>query len=347
MAIHPSGIMRFATAVALMFVFGTAHAQDFWAKADTGKYVQAIKVLSPALRSDVNGRVTVLFSAPGMDYVMARSSIYDKNGKARHILLTPQPVAVRADGSGEFSFRSTSLPKGPVTVQLSAINAEGQHDIFELQLYNTARSKVKAPVGIPDTIPAPAKGMKLAFSDDFDGPLSISKDGHGARYNAHKPRFGDFSGWPFSDPSGEADPFGQRDSYLIIHARKPEGTRGSTGLLASVDMDGKGFRAKAPFYMECRFIAHSAPGTWPAFWTITNINRGPGDELDIVEAYGGWGTGNPNDTGYWTTSHFWGQKNNDGTTIQSGQIDLLIDRNDNVINICEIKYYKSKFHIDV
>ena len=40
------------------------------------------------------------------------------------------------------------------------------------------------------------------------------------------------------------------------------------------------------------------------------------------------------------------QKDSDGNTIQSGQIDLLIDRNDDVINVCEIKYYKSKFNID-
>jgi AAA+ ATPase superfamily predicted ATPase len=31
---------------------------------------------------------------------------------------------------------------------------------------------------------------------------------------------------------------------------------------------------------------------------------------------------------------------------KSSQIDLLIDRNDDVINVCEIKYYKSKFDID-
>ena len=46
--------------------------------------------------------------------------------------------------------------------------------------------------GIPDRTPSGAEGLKLVFSDDFDGPLSISNDGIGARYNAHKPRFGRF-----------------------------------------------------------------------------------------------------------------------------------------------------------
>jgi hypothetical protein len=40
------------------------------------------------------------------------------------------------------------------------------------------------------------------------------------------------------------------------------------------------------------------------------------------------------------------QKDSNGKIMQSGQIDLLIDRNDEVINVCEIKYYKSKLDID-
>ena len=79
-------------------------------------------------------------------------------------------------------------------------------------------------------------------------------------------------------------------------------------------MDGEGFFTKAPCYLECRFTAQSAPGTWPAFWTLTSIDRGiNGDELDIVEAYGGVGKGNPNHPGYSITSHLWGQKEPDGT----------------------------------
>ncbi len=302
-------------ALAFLFPAAAAFAQDFWEQAEPGKYVQTIRVVSPELRSDVQGKVNVRFFAPGMDQVMARSVTYSPKGKAGHIVLTPKPIQLTRDGFGEFTFRCSDLPYGPITVQLYALNSAGQRDIFELQLYNTSR-KIVPPSGIPDTIPAPAKGMALAFSDDFDGPLSISKDGRGARYNAHKPKWGDFSGWPFSDPEGELNPFDQRDTYMIIKARKPAGTRGSSGLIASVDMDDNGFWAKAPFYMECRFQAHSSSGTWPAFWTITNTGRGGGDELDIVEAYGGWGDMNPNDTGYYTTSHFWGKRGADGKPVK-------------------------------
>jgi beta-glucanase (GH16 family) len=77
-------------------------------------------------------------------------------------------------------------------------------------------------------------------------------------------------------------------------------------------MDGKGFWAKAPAYFEARFIAQSAPGTWPAFWTITHLDRDqPSDELDIIEAYGGVGKGNASHPGYAIVSHFWGQQTPD------------------------------------
>jgi len=65
-------------------------------------------------------------------------------------------------------------------------------------------------------------------------------------------------------------------------------------------------------YLECRFTAQSAIGTWPAFWTLALGDEGT-DELDIVEAYGGKGKGNPNHPGYSIVSHFWRQKNSDGT----------------------------------
>src|SRR5690606_32491761 len=83
-------------------------------------------------------------------------------------------------------------------------------------------------------------------------------------------------------------------------------------------MGGNGFWAKPPAYLEARFTAQSAPGTWPAFWTITHIDRGqPGDELDIAELYGGVGKGNPNHPGYSIVSHFWRQTNPDGSKKKS------------------------------
>jgi hypothetical protein len=214
-----------------------------------------------------------------------------------------------------------------MNVRIYSQNKKGEKDVFELQLYN--KGGVSWNQGIPNAIPVAAKGLRLVFEDDFRGPLSISNDGRNARYNSHKPRAGkgDFSGWKFADADGANNPFRQVDDYLVIQARKKPGTEGSTGLIASVNRDGEGFWAKAPCYLECRFTAQSAPGTWPAFWTINRIDPAPGervdepglpgDELDIIEAYGGLGKGNPNHPGYSIVSHYWGQTNPDGTPKKS------------------------------
>lgn len=279
------------------------------------QWVERIRVLSPEPCSALSGRVKVKLQAKGLETLKARCYVLDsKTAKMQERVLTPGGIRLDDNGLGTFSFNARSLPHGPLTIQIMGHNTAGERDIYEWQFYNTGGKTANA--GIPDTIPAAALGMQLAFYDDFDGPLSISCDGRGTRYHAHKPTFGDFSGWPFSNPEGPQNPFRQRDTYLIIHAHKVEGTRGSTGLIATVDMDGNGFRAKPPFYMECRLMAHSAPGTWPAFWTITNINRGEGDELDVIEAYGGWGEGNPSSTGYWVTSHFWNQVDSEGVPLK-------------------------------
>lgn len=280
------------------------------------EWIQSIQIVEPACRSDVKGQVSVKFTAKGMNeakaYLWQQPIVLNSSKWGHDENLTPKGIKLRKTGVGSFSFNADEFPAGPINVRIYAQNKKGEKDIFELQLYN--KGGVKWNQGIPDTIPAAAKCLKLVFKDDFNGPLSISKDGRNARYNAHKPRFGDFSGWPFSDYEGPNNPFGQVDDYMKIEARKKPGTKGSSGLIASVDMDGKGFWAKAPCYMECRMTAQSAPGTWPAFWTITGLDNGfPGDELDIVEAYGGVGKGNPNHEGYGTTSHFWGQTNPDGT----------------------------------
>jgi hypothetical protein len=205
-------------------------------------------------------------------------------------------------------------------------NEAKKQDIRELQLYNTGG--VVWNQGIPKTDPPAAKGMKLAFSDDFDQALSISNNGKGKRYQAHKPGGGDFSGYPFTGPEGPKNPFSQIGTFLRIHASKNAADpkdKGSTGIIAPVDSDGNGFFAQAPLYMECRFTAQSAPGTWPAFWTLAKRDedrfagqgKAPCDELDIIEAYGGVGKGNPNAYGlYCIVSHFWNQKDPNGKPLK-------------------------------
>ena len=282
-------------------------------------FVQSIKVLAPRYCSNVKGDVTVVFEAKGMTRVLARC--WRAGGEwGEDAVLADLPLG--ADARGEFVFHADEFPAGPTTIRLQSTDGKGHQDYCELQLFNLGGVSWKQ--GIPKSDPPGAKGMKLVFKDDFDGPLSISPDGRGARYAAHKTGGGDFSGWPFSDPDGDCLPFGQQGTYLRIHASKPYGTNGRTGILSSIRSDGTGVAVPVPAYFECRLMCHSAPGSWGAFWTLTKGTIGMSkddpkfeatknagcDELDVIECYGGYGPRNPNHGGkYGVTSHWWGQKN--------------------------------------
>lgn len=304
----------------------SAEYPDFYTgEAGTTKgidFVQAISVLAPAYCSNVKGDVTVVFEAPGMTQAKAycwRQPTPEHPGAwGRDVLLAD--LALGADATGSFVFHADDFPNGPTVIRIQAKDAKNRQDLCELQLFNLGG--VVWNQGFPKADPPGAKGMKLAFADDFDGPLSISPDGRAARYAAHKTGGGDFSGWQFSDPQGENEPFGQRGTFLRIHASKPWGTKGRSGILSSLRADGTGLCVPIPSYFECRFVAQSAPGTWPAFWTLTKSTLGMDksdpsfeavtamgtDELDIIEAYGGYGPKNPNSGGFYSSvSHFWKQ----------------------------------------
>ena len=305
-------------------------------------WVKSIIVHSPALRSEVQGDVPVTFEAPGM--TAARALCWQQPTTAN-----PDPAghdAVVADlelddnGDGAFVFPADKFPNGPITLRILVHDTVGTRDMREVQLFN--RGGVVWNQGIPKNDPPAAAGMKLLFADDFDKPLAISRDGQGATYCSHKPGGGDFSGWRFSDFDGPTNPFSQEGTFLRIHATKAPGTKGSTGLLASARMDGTGVFASAPCYFECRFLAQSAPGTWPAFWTLTKnsiLKHGvPADELDIVEAYGGGGKGNPNHPGYSITSHFWKQTAADGTKLPN------INKRVDMSQVGNKAYWSTTFH---
>lgn len=291
---------------------------------DAARFIKAINVLEPAYRSEINGDVKIVFRAPGMLEAKAfcwQQPTPDKPDAWGHDVELAN-LKLDPEGTGSFSFPSDTFPNGPVTIRIHTRNQQKQ-DICELQLYNLGGEVWNQ--GIPKSDPPGARGLKLLFADDFDGPLSISPDGKNARYAAHKSGGGDFSGWSFSDPGGDNKPFGQVGTFMRIRASKEPGTKGCTGIISSLRNDGTGFETRIPAYFECRFVAQSAPGTWPAFWTLTRgiVGLVPGspeyvnakktcDEHDIIEAYGGYGPKNPNAGGiYSCVTHFWGQSNVD------------------------------------
>lgn len=282
---------------------------------------QLIGVTSPGYRSDVHGDAMIQVSAPGYQSPLSAKSwlpggAYGSDSNVASVVLNDK-------GEGSFTFRAQQYPHGPITVRISGTRtADGYHDNCYLQLYNTGG--VSWNEGVPSTPPPAAAGMALVFQDDFNGPLSISATGVGTRYAAHKPDGLDFSQIPFADPTAQG-PFFQRDTYLIIRANALLHT---TGLLSSINSkDATGFTVKAPYYVECRFIAPDAIGTWPAWWVLTdefaNGKWSPkADELDTIEAYGGDGPKNPNaPTSYEITPHMWGYHAGEGKE-KSNPIDM-------------------------
>lgn len=262
---------------------------------------ERVAVISPTYGSDVKGDSTIVIRAPGLE--KAEVKCWKQGGKfgADSTVAT---VNLDAKGEGTFVFPADSYPHGPVMVRITGTRGKVS-DTCWLQLYN--KGGVSWNEGLPETPPA-AKGMKLVFADDFDKPLSISRTGENATYYSHKPGGGDFGSIPFRDFESPENPFAQMDGYLRIRA---DLNKKSTGLISALKKDGTGIVATAPCYFECRFTAQTAPGTWPAFWLMTKgVYRGLdkfADELDTIEAYGGEGPGNPNQKGYWVTSHCWNQ----------------------------------------
>jgi hypothetical protein len=279
----------------------------FESKANT-TWVKSIVVSAPAQCSEIKGDTAVTFKAPGM--TVAKANCWQQPAAANpwgHDADLAPGLKLDADGNGSFIFHADQFPSGPITVRLYAKDSGSNQDYYEIQLFN--KGGVSWNEGIPKSDPPAAKGMKLAFSDDFTGPLSISKDDSGT-YWTHCGG-GDGSTWPFGENEGPNNPFSQVGTYLRIHASKPPGTDGVTGSLTPIHprSDKPGITVKAPCYIEGRFLALNAPGTWPALWVTTQSkDKSIGcDEMDLIEGYGT----NSKNGGIWTayhcTTHFWGQ----------------------------------------
>jgi len=267
-----------------------------------------ISVLAPEYCSDVKGRTTITISAPGVSKIDVKTW---KPGGRFGSMVAVGDINLDRDGTGTFVFDADEYPHGPITLSLSGSNAKNEDNCY-VQLYNLGG--IAAGAGIPKDAPPAAQGLKLVFADDFDGPLSIGS-GASDRYYDHKPPEGktDFSSIPFVSHDKPNTPFAQVDTYLRIRAS--DKTK-SAGLISSIQNDGRGVKVAAPAYFECRFLGPNAPGSWPAFWIMTDYcsperNQGirtPCDELDVIEAYGGEGFKRPNAYDKFMISpHCWNQ----------------------------------------
>jgi hypothetical protein len=266
-----------------------------------------ISVVSPEYCSDIHGAARVVVAAPGFKQLTAKCWKQDNGPGADSTVAT---INLDASGAGSFVLPAEQYPHGPITVRISGDSGSVKDNCY-LQLYNTAG--VSWNEGIPKHAPPAANGMSLVFADDFSGSLSISSKDPKARYYDHKPPNGwqDFSAHRFADRNSPSNPFAHVDTYLRIRASDD---LKSSGLISSLKTNGAGITAKAPCYFECRLLGPNSIGTWPAFWLLTDPGadmlkaNAPGDELDIIEAYGGEGPREPNafDT-YMITPHCWNQ----------------------------------------
>ena len=281
---------------------------DYSSAADD-KMKAIISVLEPAYCADVKGDTPIKMSAPGFNKLTVKTWKADgRFGTAAAVA----DVTLDTDGAGSFIFKADEFPHGPLTLTISGENDTVKDNCY-LQLYN--RGGVDAKAGIPEADPPAANGLQLVYSDDFNEALSIGSDAS-SRYYDHKPPSGttDFSSIPFVSHDKPNTPFAQVDHYLRIRCSSKAK---SAGLISSVKNDGSGFKVPVPAYFECRFIGPNAPGSWPAFWVMTDYltdanTRGGGhtpcDELDIIEAYGGEGRKAPNAFDkYMISAHCWNQ----------------------------------------
>ena len=137
--------------------------------AKGSEFIQSIKVLSPRYCSNVKGDVTVVFEAKGMTRVLARC--WQQGGEwGKDAVLAD--LGLDKSARGEFVFHADRFPHGPLNIRLEAVDGKGLKDYCELQVYNLGGIAWKE--GIPKKDPPGAKGMKLVYQDDFDGPRSHS-----------------------------------------------------------------------------------------------------------------------------------------------------------------------------
>jgi hypothetical protein len=55
-------------------------------------------------------------------------------------------------------------------------------------------------------------------------------------------------------------------------------------LISSLKGDRSGVKVSAPCYFECRFLGRNAPGTWPAFWLMTDYEKKKRTRLDPAKS---------------------------------------------------------------
>jgi beta-glucanase (GH16 family) len=137
-------------------------------------------------------------------------------------------------------------------------------------------------------------GYKLTFEDEFntmdiaDGESGV-RDGVVAKW--YSPARASYGGATFVSPKSAVTPFSMRNGVLTITMDRVNG-RWQSGTIQTADWRYDGWeQGYGYFEMRARFDRGNDPGSWPAFWLISQAGSekdgwGERIEYDILEAYG-------------------------------------------------------------
>ena len=145
--------------------------------------------------------------------------------------------------------------------------------------------------------PLDLSAYHATFTEDF-GRLDVSARGPGTRWIAHTPWNGDFGSARFLDPGADT-PFSVSGGILSIDLKRGADGKWTSGLLASADSKGRGFK-QAGGYFEIRAQFPTGAGVWPSFWLASGgADADIKPEVDVVEYYG------QDNKAYYVNLHIW------------------------------------------
>lgn len=248
----------------------------------------ALLVRCPTSGADVGDTIELdVVTGPSVTHVSATAWSADAASQ-----VVRAASAADAAGNTALVLDVAALPTGPVTVEVQA-TAGGATNVAYVQV-------VRPGPLAPDRSPWPA-GRTLVYEDQFDRPLSASRDGAATDYIAGKPEdwgVTDFGQAIFADPRLGLGNLVSNDGYLqmSVGPRPAElidpngwGREHIGGMLASARPGGSGFGAQYG-YFEARIAAPAGAGTWPAFWLLglpDLVRPQPvSAEIDAIELYG-------------------------------------------------------------
>ncbi|WP_432572783.1 glycoside hydrolase family 16 protein [Kineococcus sp. SYSU DK005] len=252
---------------------------------------EPLELVCPGPGAAVSGRTTVVVAASPGTVVEAAGPVTPGASAVPTMQLLAEGTA-GSNGRAVLTLDTADVPRGPITILLQA-EGTGASAAVPLQLFHRGGRMTSSPTFAP-------RGLTPQWSEEFNGPVSVSATGEGALYAAAKPTASgaeSFGEAAFADPASGAGTVATVDGYLRLRAESTAGRTAAAqqgqssvgGMLSSLRVGAGGFAAQYG-YFEARMTGAPGRGSWPAFWTLntrsaTRDNAVVG-EADAVELYG-------------------------------------------------------------